>query len=98
MNAHDVIGRTAEEVGELLEPVKRDRLIKLLVDLVALDLYFSPQQVAKSRGVSRAIVMRAIRKGKLRAHLIAHNRWRIPLGALQEWDEHTRWAGVFSRK
>lgn len=86
----NLVGKSPEQIDlELASVRKRDRLIRIIKELAVLESFFSPEQVADKRGITVASVMARIKDGRLRAHLVSHNRWRIPLSAVHEWDEKT---------
>lgn len=84
----ELIGKSPEQIEEMLRGVKRDRLIRIIQELTSLEPFFSPEQVGRARGITIASVMKKVRANELRAHLLG-NRWRIPLSALKHWDRTT---------
>lgn len=86
----NLVGKTYQEIEAAVHGLKRDQLIAIIQELAGGEPFFSPEQISRLRGISRANVMRRIRARLLRAHMPVHNRWRVPLSALREWDEQTR--------
>jgi excisionase family DNA binding protein len=85
----ELAGKSREQIERATQHWQRHELIDALFKLANCEPWFSPQQVAALRGVSKYKVIDLIRSGVLRAHKPLDNQYRIPLSAVREWDRET---------
>lgn len=85
----DLTGKSYEDIAERLRGMKRDRLVKIIQQLATLEPHFSPEQIAAARGLPVKAILQRIRENQVRAHMPAHNRYRVPRSAVEAWDTRT---------
>jgi hypothetical protein len=82
-------GKSRDEIAELTARMPAPRLIDLLYQHVTLEPFFSPDQVAKARGMTKRQIVARCKDGRIAGHKPLENGWRIPHSAVLEWDEQT---------
>jgi len=91
-----LVGKTREQIEHATRHKKREELLEIIYSLATFEPHFKPQEIAERRRMSKGKVLRLIKAGVLRAHKPMENALRVPLSAIQDWDEKT--ALFFSRK
>jgi excisionase family DNA binding protein len=85
-----LIGLTKERIEKELDGKSRRELVEIIYSLATFPPMISPAEVARRREIDPRTVLKLIRQGRLRAHKLGNSTVRIPLEALNEWDETTK--------
>lgn len=85
----DVMGKTREQLGDLLGRKRPAELIDIIHELATLEPFFSPRTIARARGMSKRRIVKMCKDQELRAHKPSPNNYRVPLSAVREWDANT---------
>ncbi len=88
MKMTEVIGKSREEIGRILQRKERGELLDIIAYLANLEPMFSPERIAAARELAPSTVLKLMKTGKIAAHLVSH-RYRAPLSAIREWDAQT---------
>lgn len=87
----DLRNKSTEEIEEMLSNAPRKRLLSIIRGLVALEPHFSVQEFAQARRLKRETVLGLIRDKKIKPVHTPTDRgdYRIPLSAVQDFDQRT---------
>lgn len=85
----NLVGKSLEQIREATKDWSRHELQTAIYKLASCEPWFSPQELAALRGVSKFKIVELIRAGVLRAHKPLDNAYRIPLSGIHEWDRQT---------
>jgi excisionase family DNA binding protein len=85
-----LIGLTKEQLEKELDGKSRPELVQIIYSLASFPPMISPAEVARRCELDPRTVLKLIRQGRIREHKVGHRTVRIPLEALNEWDERTR--------
>jgi hypothetical protein len=87
----NLIGKSRPEIERALRNKDRPELLDLIFELATMEPHFSVSQVARARKLSRDTILEKIRKHEIpRVHRPVKNALRIPISAIQEWDQNTQ--------
>jgi predicted DNA-binding transcriptional regulator AlpA len=87
----NLIGKSRPEIERALRNKDRPELLDLIFQLATMEPHFSVSQVARARKLSRDTILEKIRKREIpRVHRPVKNALRIPISAIQEWDQNTQ--------
>jgi hypothetical protein len=87
----NLIGKSRPEIERALRNKDRPELLDLIFELATMEPHFSVSQVARARKLSRDTILEKIRKREIpRVHRPVKNALRIPISAIQEWDQNTQ--------
>jgi predicted DNA-binding transcriptional regulator AlpA len=87
----NLIGKSRPEIERALRNKDRPELLDVIYTLSTMEPHFSVSQVARARKLSRDTILEKIRKREIpRVHRPVKNALRIPISAIQEWDQNTQ--------
>lgn len=85
-----VIGKSREEIGEVLKSTPRQELLDIICALATPEPHYSPREIAQRRGLKKETILRLIREGVIApVHAPTGKDYRIPLSAIRDWDKRT---------
>ena len=83
-------GMSKEQIEKSVAGKSRAELVNIIYLLASFEPMFSPQEVAQRRQLSKRVILKLVKEGRLRAHRPLTNAIRIPASALHEWDQNTK--------
>jgi excisionase family DNA binding protein len=83
-------GMSKDQIEKAMIGKERGELVNIIYMLASFEPMFSPQEVAKRRQLSKRVILKLVKEGRLRAHKPLATTIRIPASAIREWDENTK--------
>jgi len=85
----ELTGKSRDEIAAALKHKRHGQLIDLIADLVTLETFFTPEEIARARKIGARAIKAMIKAGQIRAHKPLANGYRVPRSAVDEWDAKT---------